>query len=204
MSSVYKVVSHICLIALFTVSYGCASSSSSSKKTTLIPQDAQDHSLGQGDVFDVRVYGEEELSASYRISQSGTIDFPLVGRLEVEGLDPSQISDLIAQKLKEGQFIHDPQVSIFVKETNSKRISVVGAVQKPGSFPMTPGLTVVQSVGLAGGFTPLASQDSTVVSRRVGDKLKRYRVEVSEITEGKKDDFFLRAGDIIFVPERIF
>jgi polysaccharide export outer membrane protein len=65
-------------------------------------------------------------------------------------------------------------------------------------------MTVVQAVSNAGGFTPLASKDDTVVTRRVQGKLERYRISVSEVTRGNAEDFPLRAGDIVFVPERVF
>ena len=164
----------------------------------------EDTTLGSGDVFDVRVYGEEELSGTYRVTEGGTIDFPFIGRAEVAGMTPTQIADLITARLREGGYLTLPQVSIFVREYNSKRVSVMGAVQEPGTFPMTSGLTTVQAISLAGGFTSLASSNSIVVTRRVGGRLQRYRVPVGDVTEGNADDFPLRAGDIIYVPERVF
>lgn len=168
------------------------------------PALVQDTTLGAGDVFEVRVYGEEDLSTEYRVAQDGSIDFPFVGRLSVAGLEPTEVSDLIEARLREGSYLKTPQVSILVREYNSKRISVVGAIARPGNFPITSGMTVVEAIGLAGGFTALANQDDTVVTRRESGRLKRYRVPVGEITKGRSQDFPLQAGDIIYVPERLF
>jgi polysaccharide export outer membrane protein len=163
-----------------------------------------DTSLGPGDVFDVRVYGEADLTGTYRVAQDGTIDFPLVGRVVVAGAEPTQIADMLAQRLRDGAILRAPQVSVLVKEYNSKRISVMGAVARPGTFAMSSGLTVVQAISLAGGFTPLASRNQTTVTRVLRGRTHRYRIRVDEVTAGEQDDFALAAGDIVFVPERVF
>jgi polysaccharide export outer membrane protein len=165
---------------------------------------SQDTTLGAGDVFDVRVYGETALSGTYRVGPDGTIDFPFIGRVDVEGLEPMSVADLIATRLREGEYLREPQVSIFVKEYNSKRISVMGAVSHAGNFPMVTGLTVVQAIGLAGGFSALANRNETVVSRPGPEGIQRYRVPVDDVTRGRAQDFPLRAGDIVYVPERLF
>lgn len=165
---------------------------------------SRDTSLGVSDVFAIRVYGEDDLSGTYRVARDGTIDFPLIGRVRVEGMEPPQVADMLERRLQEGQFLKRPQISILVEEYNSKRISVVGAVAKPGSYPMVPGMTLVQAVSGAGGFTALANENNTTVTRRVGAELKRFQVPAGDITEGTVQDFRLQAGDIIYVPERVF
>ncbi len=162
----------------------------------------EDTTIGGGDVFGVRVYGEEDLSSDYRVSQDGTIDFPLIGRLHVAGLEPTQVADALQDRLREGRILAAPQVSIVVREYNSKRVSVLGAVRTPGSFPMRSGLRVVEAISLAGGFTALANRDATIVTRRIGNEVRRFRVSVDQITSGHEPDVPLRAGDIVHIPER--
>jgi polysaccharide export outer membrane protein len=152
----------------------------------------------------VRVFGEKDLTGKYQVGPDGTIRFPFLGSIAVGGKEADAVARDIGERLKAGQFLLDPHVSVFVEQTNSKRISVLGAVAKPGTFPILPGMTVVQAVSNAGGFTPLASKDDTVVTRRVGKQLERYRISVTQLTRGDADDFPLRAGDIVFVPERVF
>lgn len=171
--------------------------------TPVVPVD-DDTTLNPGDTFDVRVYGEEDLSATYRVAQDGTIDFPLIGRIAVEGNEPTEIADLIATRLHDGGFLVEPHVSVLVKESESRVVSVMGAVAQSGTFPMRSGLSVVQAISLAGGFTPLANRNDTVVTRRVNGELKRYNIRVDDISRGRAEDFLLRSGDIVFVPERLF
>jgi polysaccharide export outer membrane protein len=160
--------------------------------------------LGPGDLFEVRVYGEEELTAQYRIEADGSIDFPFLGRLEVAGSTPREVADVIADGLRERQILREPQVTVFVAESNSLRITVMGAVARPGTFPVVPGMTAVQAVSMAGGFTALASQNDTVLTRREGEQVRRYPVPMRRISDGREPDVEVRGGDIIFVPERTF
>ena len=163
-----------------------------------------DTTLGPGDVFDIRVYNEKGLSSTFRVASDGTIDFPLLGTVKVNGLTPTEVVSLIEEGLKEGQFLKKPQVSIFVKEYTSKKISVFGQVKRPGTFPYQDDMSVVEAVSLAGGFTSMARENDTTVIRVVDGKKKRFKVAVKEIGQGKSANFFLRSGDIVFVPERIF
>lgn len=189
-------------IALLALQIGACRQHPASPLPTQLP--AEDTSLGPGDVFEVRVFGEKDLTGKYQVGPEGSIRFPFLGVVQVQGKEADQVAREITVGLKQGKYLLDPHVSVFVEQTNSKRISVIGAVAKPGTFPMIPGMTVVQAVSNAGGFTPLASKDETVVTRRVNGKLERYRILVSDVTRGNADDFPLRAGDIVFVPERVF
>jgi protein involved in polysaccharide export with SLBB domain len=195
-------VTAIPILSFLVLLGGCASSPAATPRSRSIG--AADTTLVAGDTFEVRVYGEKELSGNYRVAQDGTIDFPLVGRVEVEGKEATEVADEIRNRLRDGQILRDPQVSVLVSSFASKRISVMGAVSKPGSFPMTSGLTLVEAISLAGGFTPLASENDTLVTRRRDGKLHRFRVPAKQVTEGRADDFALQAGDIIYVPERLF
>lgn len=187
--------------ALWFVLMGCSGSSVSRS-----PAEAplEDTTLGPGDIFEVRVFGEKDLTGKYQVANDGSIRFPFLGVVAVGGKDADQVARDITDGLKQGQFLLNPQVYVYVEQSNSKKISVIGAVARPGTFPIVPGMTVVQAVIGAGGFTPLASKDDTVVTRRVKGKLERYKVAASEVSRGNREDFALRAGDLIFVPERVF
>ena len=173
-------------------------------QTAEIPVAQSDLTLGPGDLFEVRVYDEKELSGEYQVGPDGKINFPFLGVIKVSGKDTDGISREIASLLQSGGYLKQPFVSVLLKESNSKRVSVIGAVAKPGTQSLIPGMTVVQAISQAGGFAPLASKDETVVTRRVSGKLERNRVNMSEIARGNAEDFALRSGDIIFVPERLF
>lgn len=164
----------------------------------------EDTTLGAGDVFEVRVYGEAGLSGTFRVAQDGSIDYPFVGRIEVRGLEPPNVAGRIRDGLRDGNYLVSPQVSVMVTEYNSKRITVMGAVREPGNFPLSPGLTAAQAVSLAGGFGPLANRNETVVTRTIEGSPRRFRVPIEEVARGREHDLPLRAGDIVFVPERVF
>ena len=191
------------MIVLLTLG-GTACAKRGVQATEVPPPATDDTTLGPGDVFIVRVYGEEELSGSHQVAPDGTIDFPLLGSVEVSGLEPTMVADELQRLLKERDLLRDPHVSVYVEEYASKRISVVGAVANPGAFPLEPGMTVVQAISMAGGFSSLADRDGTVVTRRVNGETVRYRVPVAKVTKGQAEDIEVAAGDIIFVPERLF
>ena len=159
--------------------------------------------LGPGDVVDVRVYGEPELSGVYRVGTDGDVVFPLCQRVTLSGLSPNDAAGRLRACLAE-RFIRDPQVSILVKEYNSKKVFVFGEVQKPGTFVYEDGMSIVQAVTLAGGFTRTAAQNSTSVTRRVNGQEQKIKVYVQDIALGKAPNFTLEPGDIVYVPESLF
>lgn len=174
-------------------------------KQPKLPPPIETSSLGPGDVIEVTVYDEPSMSKTFKVAPNGTIDFPLVGTLEIEGKEPQEIADLIKTRLRDGKILKNPSVSVLVKEVNSKKIAVFGQVQKPGQFPMTEGMTIVQAISLAGGFTSLADRDRVTLNRRVSkDKVVRVVFSVAAITEGKMNDIPLQSGDTIYVEERAF
>jgi len=191
-----------CLLSVaLLVATACGATPITPIAAEIVPDDT---TLGVGDVFDLRVYGEEDLSGTFRVSQNGTVQFPFIGALEVQGLEPEQIAVAVAGRLQSQEYMRSPQVTVFVQEYNSKQISVVGEVRRPGNFAMTSGLTVVQALSLAGGTTGVADTGRVVVTRRIADELQRYTVPVQAVTEGRAADFPLRAGDIVYVRQRVF
>ena len=159
--------------------------------------------LGAGDVFEVKVYDEKELSGIYRVSSAGEISFPLIGKLKIAGLTSTDAADLIQSRLGE-KYLRNPQVSILIKEYNSKKVSVFGQVNKPGTFKFEDRMSVIQAVSMAGGFTKLAAKNDTTVTRIIDGAEKRFPVPVEAIAEAEAKNFFLEPGDIVYVPESIW
>lgn len=159
--------------------------------------------LGAGDVIEVRVYQEPELSGVYQVGAAGDVLFPLCQRVVVGGLTPNGAADALRACLAAG-YMRSPQVSVLVKEYNSKKVFVFGEVQKPGTFPFEDGMSVVQAVTLAGGFTKTAARNSTSVTRLVRGQEVKVKVNVQDIALGKAPNFTLEPGDIVYVPESLF
>ena len=184
---------------------GCAPQAATSGYEQLneeIREELQLVGLGVGDVFSVKVYGEKELSGEHQISPEGTVDIPLIGRVEVQGQTPSEIARRLEERFLAG-YLKSPYVSVYVKQYNSKKIFVLGMVKKPGTFPLTAGMNVVEAVTMAGGFTETANANFVVVTRKQDGQEVRIPVPVEEISKGLAANLDLKAGDIIFVPDRL-
>ncbi len=164
------------------------------------PAQAADAAFGPGDLFDVRVFHEPELTGTYQVGNDGTIAFPLIGRVVVDNKLPTEVETEIQTRLADG-FLRAPQVSVLPKEYRSKKVSVVGQVKQPGTFQYVEGMSVVEAVSKAGGFTPLARKNAVRVTRNSNGK--SFTVAVEDISNGKSPNFTLRPGDVIYVPERI-
>jgi polysaccharide export outer membrane protein len=183
-------------------SLGCAHTRIS--KTSL-PAPTQSTVVGPGDLFEVWVRGEQNLPKAYRVQPDGTVDFPYLDRLVVRGLEPQQIEELIKSQLASKHILVDPQVTLVVTQYNSKKISIIGAVQKPGSFPWTEGMRLIDAISLAGGLTSLADGDRVRLTRLVPpNRSVTATISVDDISEGRAADVPLQAGDTIKVDQRIF
>jgi polysaccharide export outer membrane protein len=163
----------------------------------------QEERLGVDDVFDVRVYGEADLSGMYRVSADGTIDFPLAGRIPVVGLSISEVQREIVKRLKAG-YLLQPQVTVMAKDWNSRKLSVLGQVQRPGAVPYFPNMTIVDAIASAGGFTGIAAKNSVSLRREVTGKVETKTFPVADITEGRSPNVLVLPGDVLVVDERLF
>lgn len=162
-----------------------------------------DATLGARDIIEIRVYRQEDVSGVFEVSPDCTISYPLIGAVEVCGKTPPQVEKTIRERLADG-YIKDPHVSVLVKEYKSKTVSVFGQVKKPGTLPYAGGMTVVEAISQAGGFTEMARKNAVTVTRMAKGKKIHYTVAVESIGEGKADNFVIRPGDVVHVPRRIW
>jgi protein involved in polysaccharide export with SLBB domain len=170
-----------------------------------LPTPSQSTVVGPGDLFEVSVLGEKDLPKVFRIQPDGSVDFPYIDRLMVAGLEPQQIEEAIKKALVDRKILSNPQVTLVVTQYNSKKVSIVGAVQKPGSLPWTEGMKLVEAISLAGGLTSLADGDHVLVTRVLpGNRTVTAAVSVDDITDGRLSDVPLQAGDTIKVGQRVF
>jgi len=169
----------------------------------------EDTKLGPRDLFEVRVFQQPDLSGQFEVSPECTVTYPLIGEVHVCGLSAPQIEKKIKDGLTDG-YLKDPQVSVVIKEFRSKTLSVFGQVKKPGTLPYAGGMTVVEAISQAGGFNEMARKNAVTVTRAEMDpstkksSKRSYTVPVDSIGEGKAANFFVRPGDVVFVPRRIF
>ena len=152
----------------------------------------------------MEIVGEKELPREYQVASDGTVDLPYLQTVMVAGLEPQQIARLIHKLLIEKQILSNPSVVVQVKEYNSRRVTVMGQVAKPGIFPYTTGLTLIQALSQAGGPTGIANLDKVNLTRRVGGGSRTVVISIGTIMEGRSADIPLQSGDRIFVHERLF
>lgn len=156
--------------------------------------------VGPGDVISVRVFQEPDLTGDYRVEADGSLVFPFLDSVPVKDRTPGEIAEEIQTRLSHG-WIQAPVVSVFVKEFNSRKVFIFGEVKQPGTLPFTDGMTIIQAITIAGGFTPDALRNRTSVARTIEGSESRVTVPVDRIADGEIPNFPLRPGDIVFVPE---
>lgn len=160
--------------------------------------------LGPGDIFRVEIVGEKDLPIEFQVAADGTVAFPYINELDVAGLEPQQLAKKIRERLIEKEILTDPSVVVTVTEYRSKMVTVLGQVQKPGSFNLSPGMTLLQAVSMAGGFTSIAQKNRVNLTRVSEGKAETVIVNMELIYSGNSDDILLQSGDSIYVNERVF
>ena len=151
--------------------------------------------LSPGDLLDIGVFDTPELSGRVRVNSEGAITLPLIGALKVGGLTPEQVLDLISRRLKDGDFMLDPQVSVFVDEYANQAVYVVGEVARPGPYPLMGSHRLLDFISAAGGLTPVASK--AVVVKSAADPDQPRTVQLSSSDKDANPE--LAAGDTVVV-----
>jgi len=156
--------------------------------------------IGPQDVLDVDVWKETELTRSVPVRPDGKISLPLLNDVQAAGLTPTQLSEELTKELK--KFITDPQVTVIVTQINSQRVYILGEMVRPGAYPLLPGMTVLQALSSAGGFTQFANMKKIYVLRNDGGKQEKFPFNYKDVVKGKNadEDIVLKAGDQIVVP----
>lgn len=166
---------------------------------------ASPYTLTPDDVIEISVYAEPDLKTVTRVSRSGEVSFPLLKALKVTGLTTEQTENLIEEKLKQGKFLKNPQVTVYIREYAQLKIYVYGAVKNPGSFSFereTP--SVLKSIALAGGLTDKAyATDIRIIRQKTHKTYHTFTVDIKKLGMGIDGTFDipLMDGDIINVPE---
>jgi polysaccharide export outer membrane protein len=161
---------------------------------------AANGTLGAGDVVRIGVYGSPDLTVETRVTPSGTISFPLIGQVQLGGMEVPVAERKIAEMLEKGGFVKKPQVTILVTGLSSQQVSVLGQVLRPGRYPIEGKRTVLDMLALAGGMNPDGSDVVTLVRKRDGNVTKETLDIVAMMRNGDlKSDVELTADDILYV-----
>jgi polysaccharide export outer membrane protein len=164
--------------------------------------DSKTYVIGENDVLEVDVWKDKEISRTVPVRPDGKISLPLIGEIQASGMTPLQLQDDLAQRLK--SFIANPQVTVIVTDPRSHHFNIVGEVAKPGAYPLTQSMTVLDAISVAGGFRDFAKETKIYVLRTMpgSNNPERLPFNYKDAIKGKKpeNNVVLKPGDTIVVP----
>lgn len=158
------------------------------------------YTIGPDDVLNVMFWRDKEMTADVVVRPDGRITLPLVNDVVAVGLTPEQLRDRI--KAEASRFVEEPSVTVVVKQINSRRVFITGMVGKPGAYPMTKAITVLQLISLAGGLDEYANTKNIMIMRRENGQQVALKFNYNDVRKGKnlKQNIELQAGDTVVVP----
>ncbi len=159
------------------------------------------------DTIQITVFQEPDLTQKVKVSQQGTINYPLLGTVQIAGLTVSEAEKRIAALLAR-DYLVNPRVSIAVENYSGRQVILLGQVKNPGSYeiPADESLTLLQMIARSGGFTEAAASDRVSIVRSENGQKRKIVINVSAIIKnrGKSKDIDLMPGDVVSVPETLF
>jgi polysaccharide biosynthesis/export protein VpsN len=157
-----------------------------------------------GDKLNVQVYGDKDLSGVFSVDESGKINYPLLGPVEVQNLELSEVQQVLSERLGK-DYLVDPRVQVDFEKSTAKSLIILGQINKPATYDYVPGMTLLRLISDAGGFTSLSDPGRVKIVRSVKNGAKEtIKVNVKRILDGKQEDFELQPGDVIVVAESFF
>lgn len=164
-------------------------------------QGASDYRIGAQDLLAISVFGVQELNKDVRVNSNGQISLPLIGGVMAGGRTIPELEAELAKKYSNG-YLQKPQVSVFVKEFTSQRVTLEGAIAKPGIYPITGKTTLLQAIALAGGIDDkTADLGGIVLMRQVSGKRMAAAYDLRQVRKGVIDDPLVYGDDIIVVEQ---
>ena len=157
--------------------------------------------VGPEDVLTIVVWREKDLSSDVTVRPDGRITLPLINDVVAQGLTPDQLRDQL--KAQFDKYVEDSSVSVVVKQINSRKVFITGMVGKPGAYPLTSTMTVLQLISLAGSLREFTSGKNILIIRDEGGKQKALKFNYEEVREGTRleQNIQLKPGDTVVVPE---
>ncbi len=158
-----------------------------------------DYYIGPYDLLEITVFQVDDLSRTVRVNARGLIGLPLIGQVQAAGLSARVVEEEIARRLTEC-CLQDPQVTIFIKEFVSQRVTVEGEVTKPGIFPLSGRTSLLQAIALAAGVSEIADINQVSIFRTLADGNKEQLVfDLEAVRSGKVDDPLIQGNDVVVV-----
>lgn len=158
----------------------------------------QEFIIGPGDVLNINVWKNDELTREVPVRPDGRITLPLLGDIPAAGMTANELKGVLEQSFV--KYISNPEVTVIVAQVNSYKIFVQGMVANPGTYPISGRTTLVQAISLAGGFNEFADRGGIVILRSVAGGSERIKVNYNDIVDGDRPDVALQPGDTIIIP----
>jgi polysaccharide export outer membrane protein len=158
-----------------------------------------DYKIGPNDLMDIEVFGVPDLKRTVRVNAGGQVSLALIGNITISGMTAQEAEVKIAAKYAE-KYLQNPEVSLFIKEYTTQRITVEGAVTKPGIYPVTGNVTLLRVLALAGGGANYADMNEVMVFRKSPrGEMGRENYDVERIRSGELPDPVVMAEDVVVV-----
>ncbi len=156
--------------------------------------------IAPGDVIEISVWKDADLSRTLIVPPDGIISFPLIETINVTHLTVAELKNVVTEKLSE--FVPDATVTVMLIEINSLKAYVIGKVNNPGEFPISLESSVMQILAQAGGLTPFASDGNIKILRQKSGKITKIPFDYGDVEKGKnlEQNILLQPGDVVVVP----
>lgn len=166
--------------------------------------------VGAGDQIFIAVFGQPDMSAEVTVNDNGQVTLPLIGTIKIGDLSPQAIERLVTKRLRDGEYLRNPEVSVQVRQLRSQIFSVLGEVQRPGRFPLQGRLTILDALATAGGLNTRADRTVFLIRRNLAKGTDTQRqeiaIELDQLVDKSRGDvdLELKNEDVIFVAQQKF
>jgi polysaccharide biosynthesis/export protein len=159
-----------------------------------------DYTIGPDDILSVVFWRDKEMSADVVVRPDGRVTLPLVNDVVAGGLTPEQLRDRIREEA--AKYVEDPNVTVVIKQINSRKVFISGMVGRPGAYPLSGAITVLQMLSMAGGVNEFADDKKIIIMRAENGKQRALKFNLRDVKKGKnlQQNIELKPGDTIVVP----
>jgi len=175
-----------------------SAASQAAEALTAVARPGASYKIGPLDVLEISVFKVPDLTKSLQVAEDGTINYPLIGQVQASGKTAKDLEQTLSQKLG-AKYLHDPQVTVLVKEFNSQRVTISGSIKTSGVYSIKGATSLMQLVAMAGDIDTSTDSGDIVVFRTVNGQRTAAKFDIDDIKAGKAEDPQVQPGDVIVV-----
>jgi polysaccharide export outer membrane protein len=175
-----------------------SSANQAAEALTAVARPGASYKIGPLDVLEISVFKVPDLTKSLQVAEDGSINYPLIGQVQASGKTAKDLEQALAQKLGV-KYLHDPQVTVLVKEFNSQRVTISGSIKTSGVYSIKGATSLMQLVAMAGDIDTATDSGDIVLFRTVNGQRAAAKFDIDDIKAGKAEDPEVQPGDVIVV-----